>query len=196
MPLKPLAEYEVLAAQAHGHLCAGQILGLRMALYGVQLLGLDDPAGEGSQAAGELCRNRPLHDGCHRRRDGLPSGEARAEVPRFRQGGGDVLRPAGESRGAGCGAREFEGSARASCIPRLPTGISSRCAPTGKWRTRNCSRSSGCGWRWAPEDLPGHKAPRVVCAQCGEGVSFRREVVRDGRTLCRACAGERYYDPR
>src|SRR3954471_1833699 len=45
MPLKSLADYELLAAQAHGHLCAGQILGLRMALHGVQLLGLDDPAG-------------------------------------------------------------------------------------------------------------------------------------------------------
>ena len=43
--MKSLAEYEVLAAQAHGHLCAGQILGLRMALYGVRLLGLRDPAG-------------------------------------------------------------------------------------------------------------------------------------------------------
>jgi formylmethanofuran dehydrogenase subunit E len=45
------------------------------------------------------------------------------------------------------------------------------------------------------EDLPGYKAPRVVCAQCGEGVSFRRELVRDGRALCRACAGEDYYGP-
>ena len=43
--MKSLAEYEVLAAQAHGHLCAGQILGLRMALYGMRLLGLEDPAG-------------------------------------------------------------------------------------------------------------------------------------------------------
>jgi formylmethanofuran dehydrogenase subunit E len=46
-----------------------------------------------------------------------------------------------------------------------------------------------------PEDLPGYKAARPVCAQCGEPVSFRREVVREGRTLCRACAGERYYTP-
>src|SRR5674476_1514995 len=46
MPLKSLAEYEVLAAQAHGHLCAGQILGLRMALHGLRLLGLDDPTGK------------------------------------------------------------------------------------------------------------------------------------------------------
>ena len=46
-----------------------------------------------------------------------------------------------------------------------------------------------------PEDLPGYKAPRVVCEDCGEGVSFRREVARGGRMLCRACAGERYYEP-
>ena len=46
-----------------------------------------------------------------------------------------------------------------------------------------------------PEDLPGYKAPRVVCAECGEGINFKREVVREGRVLCRACAGERYYDP-
>ena len=45
MVLKSLPEYELLAAQAHGHLCAGQILGLRMALHGVALLGLEDPAG-------------------------------------------------------------------------------------------------------------------------------------------------------
>ena len=46
----------------------------------------------------------------------------------------------------------------------------------------------------APEDLPGFKAPRAVCAECGEGIGFRREVVRDGRTVCRACAGERYWE--
>src|SRR5712672_2408918 len=45
MPLKSLAAYEVLAAQAHGHLCAGQILGLRLAIHGMHLLGLEDPAG-------------------------------------------------------------------------------------------------------------------------------------------------------
>jgi len=45
-----------------------------------------------------------------------------------------------------------------------------------------------------PEDLPGFKGPRVVCAECGEGINFKREVVVEGRTLCRACAGECYYE--
>ena len=43
--MRSLAEYETLAAAAHGHLCAGQILGLRMAIYGVALLGINDPEG-------------------------------------------------------------------------------------------------------------------------------------------------------
>jgi formylmethanofuran dehydrogenase subunit E len=49
--------------------------------------------------------------------------------------------------------------------------------------------------RIGPEDLPGYKAPRVTCAACGEGINFQREVVRDGRVLCRGCAGERYWEP-
>src|SRR5271154_360673 len=31
---------------AHGHLCAGQILGVRMALLGLQQLGIEDPRGK------------------------------------------------------------------------------------------------------------------------------------------------------
>jgi len=45
-----------------------------------------------------------------------------------------------------------------------------------------------------PEDLPGYKGPRAVCAECGEGINFKREVMEDGRTLCRSCAGQRYYE--
>ncbi len=46
-----------------------------------------------------------------------------------------------------------------------------------------------------PEELPGYKGERIVCAQCGEGINFRRDVRREGTILCRACAGESYYDP-
>lgn len=37
--------------------------------------------------------------------------------------------------------------------------------------------------------------PRVTCAECGEEVINEREVRRDGRVVCRACAGEAYYGP-
>ena len=43
--MRSFEEYERLASEAHGHLCAGQILGLRMALHGLALLGIEDPEG-------------------------------------------------------------------------------------------------------------------------------------------------------
>jgi len=45
-----------------------------------------------------------------------------------------------------------------------------------------------------PEELPGYKGERIVCDVCGEGINFQREVRRDGRLLCRGCAGENYYE--
>ena len=55
-----------------------------------------------------------------------------------------------------------------------------------------------CQWQsvtinFAPEDLPGYRAPRVLCERCGEGIGLRREIRRDGMTLCHACAGEAYW---
>jgi formylmethanofuran dehydrogenase subunit E len=45
------------------------------------------------------------------------------------------------------------------------------------------------------EDLPSYKGERIVCSKCAEEINFRREVHRDGRVLCRGCAGESYYAP-
>src|SRR4029077_13814184 len=41
-----LDEYLREAEQAHGHLCAGQVLGVRLAMLGLQKLGIDDPRGK------------------------------------------------------------------------------------------------------------------------------------------------------
>src|SRR6185295_16752473 len=43
--MKPFEDYVALAEKAHGHMCAGQILGLRMAMYGMKLLAIEEPAG-------------------------------------------------------------------------------------------------------------------------------------------------------
>jgi formylmethanofuran dehydrogenase subunit E len=35
---------------------------------------------------------------------------------------------------------------------------------------------------------------RVACEACGEGVNYQRKLAVGGRVLCRACAGEDYYE--
>src|ERR671924_1168647 len=43
--MKSLDDYLREAEIAHGHLCAGQVLGVRMAMLGLQKLGIEDPHG-------------------------------------------------------------------------------------------------------------------------------------------------------
>src|SRR6202008_696006 len=44
--MRSLDEYLRDAEQAHGHLCAGQVLGVRLAMLGLQTLAIDDPQGK------------------------------------------------------------------------------------------------------------------------------------------------------
>src|SRR6266705_553585 len=44
--MKSLDEYLRDAEQAHGHLCAGQVLGVRLAMLCLQKLGIADPRGK------------------------------------------------------------------------------------------------------------------------------------------------------
>src|SRR5215813_1053247 len=43
--METLEEYLERAEQAHGHMCAGQVLGVRMAMLGCQAIGITDPHG-------------------------------------------------------------------------------------------------------------------------------------------------------
>jgi formylmethanofuran dehydrogenase subunit E len=42
-------------------------------------------------------------------------------------------------------------------------------------------------------DLPGPTRSKVVCDQCGQVVRDHREVIKDGRRLCKPCAEGTYY---
>src|SRR5213082_1931133 len=44
--MKTLDQYLADAEQAHGHLCAGQVLGVRMAMLGIEKLGIEDARGK------------------------------------------------------------------------------------------------------------------------------------------------------
>ncbi len=44
-----------------------------------------------------------------------------------------------------------------------------------------------------PQDLPGFPTHKDVCSQCGEQILDRREIIRDGRVLCKNCLNGSYY---
>jgi formylmethanofuran dehydrogenase subunit E len=194
MPLKTLSEYEALAAQAHGHLCAGQILGLRLAIYGMRLLGIDDPTGKDrkrlvSYVEIDRCATDAISvvTGCRLGKRAL----------KFRDFGKIAATFCDLTSGRAVRVLALE-SSKQRASERYPE-IADRNQQQMR-AYRELDDADLFSHRWVrvvigPADLPGHKGARAVCEECGEAVSFQREVVREGRTLCRACAGERYYEP-
>lgn len=47
-----------------------------------------------------------------------------------------------------------------------------------------------------PQDMPGRPMKRVQCDLCGEDILDMREVYKEGKVVCRSCAGEGYYTVR
>ena len=190
--MKTLPEYESLAAQAHGHLCAGQILGLRMALHGVHLLGLEDPTGRDRKrliAFVEIDRcvtdAIPVVTGCRLGKRAL----------KFRDFGkvAATFCDLQENRAVRIVARESSKQRARELHPEIDDKNRQQMQAYREMPDGELFDIEWVRVAIAAEDLPGYKSPRVVCAECGEAVSFGRQIVRDSRTLCRACSGERYY---
>jgi len=53
-------------------------------------------------------------------------------------------------------------------------------------------------WQWVQLSVPvkqiiGQAGKRAMCEVCGEEIINQREVMHEGTTLCRSCAGESYF---
>jgi formylmethanofuran dehydrogenase subunit E len=189
--MKTLEEYLDLATQAHGHLCAGQVLGVRLAMLGLRELGIEDPIAERKRIVTYVEIDRCVTDavalvaGCRlgkRALKFLDWGKVAATFVDLKTG-----------RAVRIAAKESSKQRAREMFPEMEKEMGQRQAYRVLSDADLFERQS-VRVEVPPEDLPGFKGPRVVCAQCGEGVNFKREVLVNGRTLCRACAGARYYE--
>ncbi len=190
-----LDDYLREAEVAHGHLCAGQVLGVRLAMLGLEKLGIADPRGNKED------RKRLVTfveiDRC--------ATDAISLVTGCRLG-----KRALKFRDWGKMAATFVDLSTGKAIRIAAKESSKALAHTMHPEIESKNQQQMLAYRETPEDdlftkqwvkvelpaeeFPGYKGERIVCAECGEGINFRREVLRDGHVLCRACAGEQYYE--
>jgi formylmethanofuran dehydrogenase subunit E len=192
--MKTLEQYLKDAAVAHGHLCAGQVLGVRMAMLGLKKLGIEDPQGKDRKRLVTIVEiDRCATDavmvvtGCRLGKRAL----------KFRDWGkmAATFVDVETGKAVRVAARE---SSKALAKSMLPEGADKNQAQMQAYQVMTDDQMFQTQWvhvELPPEEFPGYKGERVACEHCGEGISFRREVRRGGKVLCRACAGERYYEP-
>ena len=202
---EPALDLETLladAAVAHGHLCAGQVLGVRMAIFACSLLGVTEPRGVDRKRLVTFVEiDRCATDaigvvtGCRMGKRALKFVDwgkmAATFVDLQRACGGDVY--------AGVRVAALE-SSKELARERYPHIEKKNEAQMLAYRELSDAELFAVEWvevALPPREFPGFKGPRVACAVCGEGVNYGREVERDGVVLCRGCAepGARYYRP-
>jgi formylmethanofuran dehydrogenase subunit E len=191
--MKTFAEYIALAEQAHGHLCAGQILGVRMALCGLRQLGIDDPTG--------VDRKRLVTfveiDRCATDAIGVVTGcRLGKRALKFRDFGkmAATFCDLRDDRAIRVVALESSKDRARELFPGVEKKNEQQMLAYREMPDEDLFATEWVRVKLGPEEMPGYKAGRITCDECGEGINFNREVLQEGRTLCKACAGDRYYE--
>ena len=190
--MKSLDEHLRDAEAAHGHLCAGQVLGVRLAMLGLTMLGIDDPRGKDRKRLVTVVEiDRCVTDavavvtGCRLGKRAL----------KFRDWGKVAATFVDLSAGKAVriAAKESSKLQAKQMHPEIADKNQQQMLAYREISDEDLFTTQWVTVELPPEEFPGYKGERIVCEMCGEGINFRREVRRDGKVLCRGCAGEQYY---
>jgi formylmethanofuran dehydrogenase subunit E len=190
--------FEVLlreAEVAHGHLCAGQILGVRMAMLGCERLGIDDPKG--------VDRKRLVTfveiDRCATDAIGVVTGcRLGKRALKFRDWGkmAATFLDLQTDKAIRIAALESSKQRARELYPQIENKNQQQMLAYRELPDADLFSEE---WVHVPlhaRELPGYKSPRIACARCGEGINYDRQLEIDGQILCRGCAHPeaRYYE--
>jgi formylmethanofuran dehydrogenase subunit E len=183
------------SAEAHGHLCPGQVVGVRMAMLGCELIGLDNP------------RTLPQ----------IKKIVVYVEIDRCATDAISFV------TGVKLGRRSLkfvDNGIMAATFVNLETNKAFRIRSTERSRDlvdkyapgiENKSLQQLEAYKRMPvnelfeveevevevpiNDMPGPTRFKVVCQECHTVIRDKKEVNKEGRILCRSCAFGSYYKP-
>ena len=181
------------SATAHGHLCPGQVVGVRMAMLGCRLIGLDEP----------------------RRHDQIKKLIVYVEMDRC------TADAVAHVTGVKLGRRSLkfmDYGIMAATFVILETGKAYRVLSTEEARSLANAYAPEIAEKYPQQleaykrmpdsvlfrvqevrvkidecDLPGPTRYKALCSRCGQMVRDQREVIKNGDVLCRPCSEDTYF---
>ena len=180
------------SVRIHGHLCPGQVLGVRMGVLGLREIGIGDPKGEDRKhimvfVETDRCATDAIQSvtGCslgHRTLKFMDYGKMAAAFVNLRTG-----------RSVRIIAHEEVRQKAKACFPRTENKYAAQIEGYKTMSDKELFTTMDVTVRVRPEDMPGRPLRRVQCDLCGEYVQDMREVTVNGKIVCRACADGGYY---
>lgn len=194
----PLAQVEQLvhaSARIHGHLCPGQVIGVRMSILGLGLLGYGCPLGmpEIKHIVGFVEIERCLADAVAVA-SGLRFG--RGSLRLINQGLlAATFLDTQNGRAVRLVSRE---EPRQAALAMHPNESNPHTAQVLAYRVMPDAELFDAQWvrvPLAPDQMPGVRPPKVPCMSCGVLIRSGQVHQVDGRDLCAPCAGRAYFLP-
>lgn len=180
------------STKIHGHICAGQVIGVRMSMAGLAQIGISDPKRADRKKLYVLveidrCATDAIQSvtGCSlgkRSLRWLDFGIMAATFVNLESN--KAIRVTAREE-----ARELSSSYCQEITDKYQRQLEAyKVMPLEELFTFQEVKVD------IPDcDRPGRPLRRVQCEQCGDWVQDCREVEHEGRMLCRACIGDRYY---
>ena len=180
------------SVKTHGHLCPGQVLGVRMSMYGLDLIGIKDPKGEDRKklivyVEIDRCATDAIQSvtGCSLGKRSLKFvdlGKMAATYINLETG-----------RAVRVLAKEEARDKAKTYFPDIEDKYKGQLEAYKIMPDKELFELQDVKVNIPEEDMPGRPLQRIKCEKCGEYVQDRREIKLDGRLLCKSCGERRYY---
>lgn len=193
--VKLLPSFERLLDESvslHGHLCAGQVIGVRMSMLALQRLGINDPKGQERKQLYVIveidrCATDAIQSvtGCSLGKRTMRHEDLGIMAATFIN-----LKT---SEAVRVTAREESRQFSKKYCPEIPDKYEQQLHAYKVMKEHELFTVQNVRVAIPEEDLPGKPLSRVVCTSCGDWVQDKREIMVDGKILCRGCAEGKYY---
>jgi len=181
-----------ISTKIHGHICAGQVIGVRMSMLGLERIGIDDPKGADRKKLYVLveidrCATDAIQSvtGCSlgkRSMRWMDFGIMAATFVNLETG-----------KAVRITAREESRELSKKYYPALANKYQQQLEAYKVMPEEELFAFQDVQANIPECDMPGRPLRRIQCDECDDYVQDCREVEQNGKTICRACAGQRYY---
>jgi len=177
----------------HGHMCAGQLLGTRMALLGCRLIDIDDPRGADRKKLIVWVEiDRCMTDAISAV-TGVRLGKRSLKFVDYGKVAATFLNTENK-RAVRIVALEAARTLADERYPEIENKRQRQFQAYSEATDDELFKTELVTVELSDFDRPGSPRSRVTCVVCGEGVNDGREIVDDnGDSLCRGCHKGTYY---
>ena len=183
-----------VSTKIHGHICAGQVIGVRMALLALSLLGIEDPKGVDRKKLYvfveiDRCATDAIQSvtGCSlgkRSMKFVDHGVMAATFVNLESGKAFRITAREEARELSkkyCAEIENKYARQLEAYKVMPENE--------LFKVEEVLATI------PPENMPGRPSRRVQCEKCGDWVQDSRDELVDNHIFCKKCAFGSYYSP-